>query len=147
MTKLYRALLVVYGAAALIAAFWYAIYLGNFVGCGEGRDAEAAKLEGYTPSVSASFARARPDEAIFLCRHTHCPEVPTPGGHVFLPVMCHQDLGCFCAPRASSIETVGKRLLGDGPGEAKCNLEAALPSEDDDTTACPRARCLRHLEP
>jgi len=71
---------------------------------------------------------ARPGDAIFVCETPH---------HIG-PLLWHEDLGCFCAPRTTSLETLAKAVNGS------CAVDKPFPARDDQWGACRYARCSRH---
>src|SRR5262245_55734491 len=101
--------------------------------CGPGRAAERARAHpGESIAGNLSYATARDDEVMLRCSNRHCPELPLPGGALEVPVKCHEDLGCYCAPRAMAPSEVARRV----GARAAC-----VPGEG----ACPPGHCARHL--
>jgi hypothetical protein len=149
--RLARAILFCYAMAAALVAAAAVGYLVDFAFfCKHKHAADVARARGGDPGIvdNDSFVRARPDDAIALCENLHCPEIPTPGGHVFVRALCHDDLACYCFPAAdaSNMDEVARRLRFDQPGPTRCTVDKLRPREDDPTGACPHARCLWHLD-
>ena len=143
-------MLAAYAACALVLAYWLGTYAVDFTHfCREGQQAAAARAAG-TPGVldSGQYTLARPDESIALCWNRHCPELPTPGGNLVVEHLCHEDLGCYCVPRADAANTteIARRLRGNQPGPTECTVVAETPTAADARGPCPRAHCLAHLE-
>lgn len=150
--RLLVALLRSYGAAAAMLGLLLGSYLVDFsFFCREHRQAVRAGERGGDPGVldSGHFILARPDEQIAVCFSQHCPEVPTLTGHRYLDWMCHQDLGCYCVPSEGnpSGESIARSLFSELPGPSTCRIDKPHPRSDDETGACPHARCLAHLVP
>lgn len=71
---------------------------------------------------------ARPGDAIFVC------ETPHSTG----PILWHEDLGCYCAPAATTAEQLSRIVNGS------CTLDKASPTRADQWGACRFARCSQH---
>lgn len=143
--RLLRAVLYAYAAAALAVALRLGFVLGGFVfDCAEHRAAVSARAG--APIATRGYAQARPGDALYRCESRHCPALPAPGGRSYLTALCHDDLGCYCARGGTEEHEVARRLVGDAPGPARCELAARAPRADD-AGPCPAARCLKHLDP
>jgi hypothetical protein len=148
-----RAVLFSYAVAGVVVAMGLAGYLASHIwGCCERQAADGARARGGEPQgiPSAGFAVARPGEEIALCRSQHCVDVPLPGGGAFY-LLCHEDLACYCVPTAGDPSPVEiarrvRRSLA-GPGTPRCVIDERAPLPTDEDGACPRARCLMHLDP
>jgi hypothetical protein len=127
-----RAYLVAIAAAAILGLAWTLCFAAL---CAEKRVADSVRARSGALGVLAvvGLAIARDGEQVAVCRSRHC-----------LGPLCHEDLGCYCAPAGDAPAAIAARL---GRPDTTCVIDKPHPRRDDATGACPRARCAEHLGP
>ena len=91
------------------------------------------------PLPSDGFAIARPGEVVVVCANLHCAGPPS------LPVTCHDDEACYCAPRGTDDE-ISRRFAAQRNGARGCVIDQTEPRASAGTGRCPNARCAAHLD-
>jgi hypothetical protein len=102
--------------------------------------ARAARAQAGAPvivaDVNTSYAVAQPSDSLYECVTRHCIVVRD-------LEECHDDLDCYCAPRAWSLAEVEERLAAN----ARCTVDKREPARSDDSGACRHGRCAFHVDP
>ncbi len=80
-----------------------------------------------------------PRRVIVVCANLHCAGPPS------LPVTCHDDEACYCAPRGTDDE-ISRRFAAQRNGARGCVIDQTEPRASAGTGRCPNARCAAHLD-
>jgi len=110
--------------------------------CDEKHAADRVRAAGGEPDKLPvdGFAIARPTDEIVVCRSQHCL------GPQILPLLCHEDIGCYCIAGNPDKATIEGHLRGGRRDPIDCRVDKRNPRPDDETGVCPHAHCLGHLD-
>jgi hypothetical protein len=119
-------------AAVLALALWCTGQLTYSLFFCRPHHAFEAAVDGHPTVVLDRGERiARTGDALFTCTTTH----------LIGPMVLHQDLDCYCAPRHMPPLQVAQILGGT------CELDHLSPTRSDESGSCRFARCNAYVGP